>query len=204
MLVDGDVYEPETQEYLADLSKSGDIVCGGAFVGDFLPRLDKAARPGGLVHTFEPNPISLAATQYTIALNGLKNCILHGCGIGAAPGKLNLEIAKPNGSAMAARARIVPESVTGQTVEVSIQTLDQLIAEDRTISAIQLDIEGSELDAIKGAARMIGQNSPVIIVEAEKPRHQRKYLALFETMFPKHGYRLDNVMERNAIFLPTV
>lgn len=202
MLVRGEIYEPETQEFLADLSSSGDIICGGAFVGDFLPRLDKAARPKGRVHTFEPNPVSFAAAQHTIELNGLTNCVLHQCGVGRSSGMVNLQIAKPNGNAMAARARVVSEKVENQTIEIPIERLDNLISSDRVVAAIQLDIEGYEIDAIEGAVRIIRDNAPVIIVEAEKPRNQRQYVTLLARMFPEHGYVLDRVMERNAVFLP--
>ena len=202
MLVRGEIYEPETQEFLADLAASGDLVCGGAFVGDFLPRLDRAAQLGGRIHTFEPNPISFAAAQHTIELNGLKNCILHQCGIGSTSGALNLQVAKPNGKAMAARARIVAEKAEGQTVEVPIETLDSLVPSDRTVSAIQLDIEGHEKEAIKGACRIIRENSPVIVLEAGKPKQQQLYSELLEYLFPTAGYFLDRVMERNSVFLP--
>ncbi len=202
LLVRGEVYEPETQEYLAELSKTGDIVCGGAFVGDFLPCLDKATRTGGLVHTFEPNPVSLAAARYTVKLNGLKKCVLHDCGVGAVSVTMNLQIAKPNGRAMAARARIVQKAEEGQTIQVQIRPLDELIPIDRTVSAIQIDIEGYEADAIRGAQCTIRKNSPVIIIEAEKTRNQRLYGELLEDLFPDLVYKLDRVIERNAVFIP--
>lgn len=202
MLVRGEIYEPETQEYLASLATSGDLVCGGAFVGDFLPRLDRAVQPGGRIHTFEPNPISFAAAQHTIALNGLENCVLHQCGIGSTAGVLNLQVAKPNGNAMAARARIVADKVEGQTIEVPIETLDSLVPADRKVSAIQLDIEGHEEEAIKGACRIIRENAPVIIFEAEKTLQQQVYSELLDHLFPTLGYALDRVMERNSVFIP--
>jgi len=201
MLVRGEIYEPETQEFLAGLAASGDVVCGGAFVGDFLPRLDRAVQSGGRIHTFEPNPISFAAAQHTITLNGLKNCILHQCGIGSTSGVLNLQVAKPNGKAMAARARIVAEKAEGLTIEVPIETLDSLVPSDRTVSAIQLDIEGHEEEAIRGACRIIEENSPVIIFEAEKPQQQQLYSELLEALFPAAGYSLDRIMERNSVFV---
>ncbi|MGJ8544955.1 MAG: FkbM family methyltransferase [Sulfitobacter sp.] len=200
----GEIYEPETQEYLAQLSAAGDIICGGAFVGDFLPRLDRAARAGGQVHSFEPNPVSFACAQHTIELNGLKNCRVHQCGIGHMASVMNLRVSKPDGNAMAARARIIPDKIEGETVEISIVSLDSLVPADRPVSAIQLDIEGHELEAIKGAVRIISGNAPVIIVEAENPRFQQQCLALFESLFPKAGYHLDRVIERNAVFLPRV
>lgn len=202
MLARGEIYEPETQDYLADLSATGDIICGGAFVGDFLPRIARAARPGGQVHTFEPNPVSFACAQHTIELNGLMNCILHPCGVGRSSGVMNLQVTKPNGNAMAARARIVPDKIDGATIEIPIISLDDLVPADCPVSAIQLDIEGHEIEAIEGAVRIIHDNSPVIIVEAEKPRSKQQYVDLLGRLFPKSNYHLDRVMERNAVFLP--
>lgn len=71
-----------------------------------------------------------------------------------------------------------------------------------SVSAIQLDVEGYEEEAIKGASRIIRENSPVIVLEAEKSKSQQLYSELLEYLFPTMGYLLDRVIERNAVFVP--
>ncbi|MFW2587793.1 hypothetical protein [Sagittula sp. SSi028] len=54
-----------------------------------------------------------------------------------------LQIAKSSGSAMGARAKIAKAHIEGETIEVSVKTLDDLIDADRPISLLQLDIKAA-------------------------------------------------------------
>jgi len=50
---------------------------------------------------------------------------------------------------MACARSIVRKKAKVLTIEVPIETLDSLVPSDRTVSAIQLDIEGHEEEAIR-------------------------------------------------------
>ena len=66
ILAKGKVYEPNTLKLMRRHIGDGDIVTGGAFIGDFFPALSSALRPGARLISFEPNPLSFAAAQATI------------------------------------------------------------------------------------------------------------------------------------------
>ncbi len=202
VLASGQVYEPNTLRFMQRMVGSGDTVSGGAFVGDFFPALSRGLVSGAMLHSFEPNPVTHAAACQTIALNCLGNVCLARAAVGEAHDTLPLQVSRPGTEALAAGARIVAKAVDGQTIDVPVVPLDDLIAPDRHISILHLDIEGHEAPALKGAKGIIRRCRPIIILEAAKPRVQRQYIRLLRQTFPKLRYRPAGLMERNAIFIP--
>jgi FkbM family methyltransferase len=74
------------------------------------------------------------------------------------------------------------------------------------IGLIQLDIEGFELRALKGAERTIVRDSPVIMVE-DKPLPQDKetghvFGAVERWLIDEMGYKLHTKVHRDLIFVP--
>lgn len=201
-LLAGEVYEPKTIRLIQRLAGHGDVVTGGAFVGDFLPALSGALAGGALLHSFEPNPLSLLACRKTIAANRLHNVRLHPVAVGEAAGHLPLQLSSSAGTPMAARAKIATTAVKGETVDVPVARLDDLIGADRRVSVLHLDIEGHEWPALLGARRIIEADSPVIILEAAKRWVRRDYETRLRDSFPACRYLCAGVMERNAFFLP--
>lgn len=197
----GEVYEPNTLSLMARRAQGGDIVTGGAFIGDFFPALARAVAPGSRVVSFEPNPLSHAAAQRTIALNGLTNVDLAPVAVGDSPGTLHLQLAREGGSATAARAKIVGTPDDGQTVPVEVVTLDHLCPTDRIVSILHLDVEGHEKPALLGARRMIERNAPMIVLEADRPWQRGMYSEFLAEHFPEQGYVMCGGMERNVFFL---
>ncbi|WP_425074903.1 FkbM family methyltransferase [Sagittula sp. S175] len=200
ILSGGGVYEPDTIRLIRRLCGTGDVIAGGAFVGDFLPALEEGLSTKAHVHTFEPNPISRAATEMTIALNGLKKIKLHPCAVGSEDAALPLQVAKASGNAMGARAKIAETHVEGETIEVPVKRLDDLVDQTRKVTVLQLDIEGHEGPALEGATGIVTKHKPVIILEAPKGWQQRGYATKLEELFPDAGYRFCGALERNAVF----
>lgn len=200
LLALGEVYEPATIKLMRRLCGTGDVVAGGAFIGDFLPALEEGLSAKGKLHSFEPNPLSRTACQVTIALNGLKKVVLHPCAVGAQEAVLPLQVSKGQGEAMGARAKIAESAVDGETIDVPVRKLDDLLDLRRRVSVLQLDIEGHEGPALEGAAQTVEKWNPVIILEAPKAWQQRDYESRLAELFPALGYRICGTLERNAVF----
>lgn len=203
LLADGKIYEPETLKLLRGMVGDGDIISGGAFIGDFFPALSGALAPGALYHTFEPSPVTHAAARHTITLNGLDNVVLHQVAVSNEPGTLPLLTARREGGPeLAAAAKIVPGETGNHVVNVEVTTLDDLIPANRKISVLHLDIEGYELQALMGAKRIIAEHKPIIVLEAAKRSMQRVYKRALRNHFPDLRYHITDVIERNAIYVP--
>lgn len=202
ILAQGEVYEPATLRLMARHARGGDIVTGGAFIGDFFPALSQALAPGCRLVSFEPNPLSRAAAERTIALNGLTNVDLHPVAVGERPDTLNLQLTLASGSAAAGRAKIVADPGEGETLPVDVVTLDGLVAPDRIVSILHLDIEGHEKPALLGAARILSESRPLVVLEGERPWVRKMYADLLAELAPGAGYTFAGGMERNSFYLP--
>src|SRR5882672_2138462 len=72
-ILSGDVWEPDTIEFMVNHVGDGDIVHAGAYFGDFIPALSQACKPSAKLWTFEPNPENYRCALITIEINGLRN-----------------------------------------------------------------------------------------------------------------------------------
>ncbi|KIN74867.1 FkbM family methyltransferase [Sulfitobacter guttiformis] len=202
MLLKGEVNEPRTLSLMRQFAGNGDVVSGGAFVGDFLPFLSRSLKRGAYLHSFEPNPTGFAATTMTVALNDLTNVRLSPVAVGNETGVLPLLVADAAGKQMGGTSMIVAEAQEGRTVDVEIVRIDDLVPADRKVSVLQLDIEGYEWQALEGAPQTIGKGHPLIVLEtlaAQDPREIEKKL---RALCPAADYTFMGMIERNAFYKP--
>jgi FkbM family methyltransferase len=164
----GQVYEPQTIEFISKHAGSGDIVHAGTYFGDFLPALSRACVPGSKVWACEPNPESYRCATITCLLNGLENVLLTNAALGELPDSRVLLTANREGRALGGASQLLPRGtpeVAGRTQEVQIVTIDDLVPTDRTVSILQLDVEGHERQALSGALQTIQRTWPILILE---------------------------------------
>lgn len=203
LLTRGRVYEPDMLHFLCARLGQGDIVTGGAFIGDFLPALSAALAHDALIHTFEPHPVSFAAAETTLRLNKIANVRMAPVAVGETASKLPLKINRAGtGAAIAAGSRIVDAPGEG-TIEVEVTRIDDLVPANRKVTLLHLDIEGHEVPALQGAARLLADNAPLVVLEANKPHVRASFLEQLDSLAPRARYRIGGVIENNAIFVPT-
>ena len=156
----GEYAELELQ-LLLRLIKPGDIVVdAGANIGAFSVPMARRVGPDGWVLAAEPQRLVHQALCANVAANGLVNVVTHWCGLGAAPG---VAVVPPldhgrdnNYGGVGLRAGGAGERVP----VVSIDSLDL-----PACALIKADVEGMELDVLRGAANTIRQYQPRLFVE---------------------------------------
>ncbi|EDP97946.1 FkbM family methyltransferase [Kordia algicida OT-1] len=163
-ILKGNVYEPETIQYIIDNCSDGDVVQAGAYFGDFLPGIAKHISKNAQVWTFEPSKEYYRCAQITILINDLANVNLFQVGLGAEKSQVQLQIETEDGRRLGGASRII-DSKSGKFVPINIETLDSMIPENRNISILQLDLEGFEIPALKGAINTIKRCKPILILE---------------------------------------
>lgn len=167
----GDVWEVDTIDFMSSHYAGGDIVHAGTFFGDFLPPLSRLVTQGSQVWAFEPHSESYRCAKITIEINQLGNVRIMNAGLGERSEAQTLVIRDVDGVPLGGASYIVPDrraawNPRGNCTElVQIVRIDDVVPEDRTVSMIQLDVEGYERHALMGALRTIRQSLPTLILE---------------------------------------
>ena len=125
----------------------------GAFDGDSVEAFF-AWNPSGRAVAIEPDPQNAAALKARMRRNGRERDVtIHQAAAAAAPGELAFEANGTAGSNLN----------DGGTTVVRCARLDGLLADDRP-TFLKMDVEGAELDALKGAAETIRRHRPVLAI----------------------------------------
>ncbi|WP_417718648.1 FkbM family methyltransferase [Salipiger sp.] len=163
-VIAGQVYEPDTITFMRKHAGDGDIIHAGTFFGDFLPALSSAMAPGRKVWAFEPNPGNYDAAVETWALNGLENVELFNAALSNRIEKVLFRTRDEKGRPLGGLSHFVLEE--GPGVEpVQSAMLDFTVPLERRVSILQLDVEGHEKQAIRGAFHIIYRWRPILILE---------------------------------------
>lgn len=136
----------------------------GANIGEISLRFAQIY-PQAVIHSFEPFPDTFNSLKRNVSLNSFSNIELHPLGLGAEPGKVFFE-ERTIGNPGMNRVTSDPEK---SSREVLITTLDSFAENlgDHPVSLIKIDVEGYELEVLKGAGRLIQQHHPVFFIELD-------------------------------------
>ncbi len=196
----GDVFEPDTIAYMRSNIKDGDIIHAGTFFGDFLPGLSKSLAPDAKIWAFEPNKENFQCAEVTLMLNNINNVNLYPYGLGENKSKAVLKTKNKKGMALGGSSTIIETSDNEDSYEeVNIVTIDGHIPEDRNINILQLDVEGFEENALKGALKTIQRCRPIIILEDDKGVTRSQW---FEKNVLSLDYKVSDKLHYNRIVMP--
>jgi FkbM family methyltransferase len=129
------------------------IIDGGAHLGWFALEAS-AVFPAAIVHLVDPQPACRAPLEALAAERGF---FFHPYALSSEPGTASMVSNEaPNSGAVLVAS---PASYSGQAADVDVASLDSLFSSvckpaDRTL--LKLDLQGHELQALKGASRMLG------------------------------------------------
>ena len=189
---------PETAEtkFLASMDLTGKTVYDiGGFEGVLTLFF---ARKAGAVITYEPNPRNYQYCVDNVRLNGLKNVRIFNRGVSSEPGQLELTydpLMPGAGSGNSGVSHQIAATVSAaRTVLIQVATLD---SEIETMSLpppdfIKIDIEGMELQALRGMRRTVAAHNPALLIElhgaelSDKISNARAVIELLE----EAGYRI--------------
>ncbi len=155
-------WEPQTTRLLLYLAKHAKhVVIGGAYFGDqALPIALEIKKNNGVVHAFDLNPAQINILNENLNLNSISNVktVLKGLWNDS---KTYLSLSETDDLAFATPSTDVNQSNT--------LTIDEYVKDNgiHSIDLIMLDIEGSELNVLKGAEKLLNHdtNYPNIVFE---------------------------------------
>jgi FkbM family methyltransferase len=155
---------PMLFKVLAELPPHAVLVDGGANLGTTAVSMCRGTAAGARVIAVEPSPNACLCLERTIAANNLAGSVT------LVPAALSDQITTLPfmESKYLAGSHVLDSgdkrAPTGHIETVTLDALAQKLALNR-IDLVKLDIEGYELDALKGAAAVIRDFAPIFVIE---------------------------------------
>ncbi|MGE4605981.1 MAG: FkbM family methyltransferase [Myxococcota bacterium] len=185
----GEPWSPELIEIFREYARPGTTAIDvGAHIGSLAVPLAFQVGPTGRVYAFEPQRRVYRELFHNLQLNGLDHATPLMLAVSSAPGIL--EMAPPEFDDGFTRI-----GSGGEQVEA--RTLDSFGFTD--VSLIKIDVEGHEIEVLKGAEQTILKWHPALIVETGR-RNKEQFL---EPMLAEWGYNLRKIDNGWLDFLAT-
>jgi FkbM family methyltransferase len=165
-------HEPGTVAVLQSLVRPGDMVMDvGAHVGLLSVPLARAVGEGGHVMVVEPNPRSAEAARRTLSANGLlARCSLHVTALADREGEGDFFI-----GINSMMGSLIPDAGERQERrQVSLATIDSLVAEGAAVSLVKIDAEGAEHMIARGMRRVVADNPHIVVIAEYAPTHLQR------------------------------
>ena len=174
----GEYSEIEARVLAKILPEGGVAAEVGANLGAFTVPLAKKAGGQGRVYAFEPQPLIFQQLCANCAVNGLGNVEAFNAFCGDSAGEVKIPPIDYSREINYGGFGIdqLPGNATGRPVR--IMSLDSL--ELRRLDLLKIDVEGMELDVLRGAVENIRHRRPVIYLENNRREHSAD---LIETLF---------------------
>lgn len=180
-------HEMPVQEAVSTFLKPGmtfwDI---GAHIGFFALSGSRLVGDSGRVHAFEPMPQNRERLVASIKMNGFQNMTVHDVALSATSGEAMLHAHRSS-----AMWTLVRERGGEDGLPVRCRTLDELAESAPPPDLIKVDVEGAEVDVLRGGVALLSAAKPRLIVEfsndlllAEARRLVPFYT--FECLAPRH------------------
>jgi FkbM family methyltransferase len=148
--------------YRAFIRPGDTVVDVGAHAGLHTAVFCDLVGRSGFVLAFEPLPTMFAALE----ARGLRTRLVN-CALAAKAGRTSFTFARgaPGESGLRQRIFNFPEISDPVVIEVEVKRLDDFLPELSSCRFIKIDIEGGEIDCLRGAAQTIGKFRPFMSVE---------------------------------------
>lgn len=203
------VYAPWLAHVFKRILQPGDtVIDGGANIGFFSLLSAKRVGPNGAVHSFEPISGTFAQLSENIKLNGYSNIIANRLALATESGQVEFEVPQETGTNLSlGRLASIIHSGRGPRVAVETRSLDEYVAEANIgkIKLAKLDLEGGEMNAIKGMGRILGGHQiTYLICELSLPLLEQQgipYTAQRDAM-AEFGYEAYLIKVRGGIRRP--
>jgi FkbM family methyltransferase len=159
-------YSREILEVFRYFAKPGETVIDvGAHIGYFTLFLAELVGSRGHVYCFEPDPRAMNFLKTSITASRMDWIEVSPLALAQGRGTIDFYLAKGLGSSSAIKSF---QQVNASRAMVSTISLDELVDEGRvtgTIRLIKIDIEGFELEAIRGMVKVLKIHRPIMVIE---------------------------------------
>jgi FkbM family methyltransferase len=163
----------------------------GANVGYFSLVAAARVQAAGQVVAFEPGAAALARLTENVSLNPFKNIRIFNLAVADADGEATLYRAEGIADSSASLFAAAAGAAGGETC--ATVALDGFLNQEKLAPPdfVKLDVEGAELAALQGAAGILADSRPLLLVEMEEKNlgAAGASKAAIQTFLQDYGYR---------------
>jgi len=182
----GESFETEVDVLLSMLQFPGLVIDVGANMGvHAIPVAKELARQGRRMLAFEPQPVIFQQLCANLALNGLMNVQAFPYACGSRTGTVSFAAPDYCQGGNFGCVSMSRQAGASETMTAPCHTLDEIVGET-SVALIKIDVEGFELEVLRGARKLIRRSHPAMYVENDRVE---KSQALIEWLL-EQNYRL--------------
>jgi FkbM family methyltransferase len=182
----------EIELLLQGLQPGAVVVEIGANIGAHTVALSRLVGPRGLVIAFEPQRLVFQTLCANLALNSCANVKAYQVAIGAQSGEIAVPFLPPDRPANFGGLSLRSDN---EGERVVLCTIDQFALP--ACHLLKMDIEGMEVEALRGAAKLIAAQRPVLYAENDRRERSDELISLLRSW----NYRV--YWHKPPIFSPT-
>ena len=188
-------------EIIKQLVKPSDVVIElGSNIGSHTVPIAQLVSEG-LVYAFEPQNIIFENLCANISINSLTNCI---CEKFAFSENNNEILCAPNSDFLKPEnfgASVLEKSKNNFNYSVPVETLDNKFSDLQRLKLLKMDIEGMELNALKGGENLIKRTQPFLYFENDrKGDNSRKVIEYLWNLDYKLYWHITRIFNENNFF----
>ena len=160
---------------------------------------------GRILHIFEPNPEALVRCRENIV--DRENVVMNELGLSDASGEvdffpIDLQTSEQKDIGFSSMYKFNPEYTKGRRrakqtpIKIRVTTLDEYFDGKDKPDILWIDVEGAELDVLKGAANVLKHVSLIHLEAGFRPMHiGRPLFAEIDKLLTTNGFRLYGFKE---------
>lgn len=179
-------------------TRKGIFIDVGAHIGKY--SIPVAKNPGVTVVAIEPDLYNYDLLKKNAALNKLDNIFCINKGAFSSPGKIPF-YTTDRGEGMHS---LYPQPGSRQQVTIEADTLDNIIEQlalDKPVSLVKIDVEGAEMEVLKGAEKILQKYQPDLIVEVW--RNNTSSFEQVKAFLQRFGYVFAHIVDGENVRFST-
>jgi FkbM family methyltransferase len=170
----------------------------GANIGLFTLLAARLVGVEGTVFSFEPDPVVAARLRRNVERNRFSNVRVVEAGVWSSNGKADFVTADSSSPDRGVGRFVTGESGASGT-PIPCVTLDDFAKNSLAPDAIKCDVEGAEVEALRGAEMLLRTHRPWIVCEMHSESNEQRSREFLLRL----GYRVDSVDTNHVLAVPS-
>lgn len=195
----GEWSQIEVEFFKTVLSPKDNVIEVGSNIGSHTLSISKFVNAGN-VFAFEPQEIIYQNLCANLSLNSLTNCFCFKTALTEKKGEelyfLNLDFSKPQNFGA---HKIIREKLDN-SIKSNVDTLDNIFPDLLNLRLLKIDVEGMELNVIKGGEKLIRRTSPIIYLENDRVENSKDLIDFISSLDYRLFWHVVPLYNKNNFF----